>query len=62
MMILVRLIDLFVEYVKLLGGSGPLFARILAWAFLLAVVAVVIGLVVWGITMIPALIDALNGT
>ncbi|MDL9936311.1 hypothetical protein QSJ18_06105 [Gordonia sp. ABSL1-1] len=64
MMLLVRLIDLFVEYVKLLFGVGyqNTGARVVAWLFLIAVIATVIGLIAWGVALIPDLIDVLNGT
>ncbi|MGK2319734.1 hypothetical protein [Gordonia rhizosphera] len=63
MMILVRLIDLFVEYVKLLiGTKGSVPARVLAWLVLLAAVVAVIAVVAWGVATIPTLVDTLNGT
>ena len=62
MMVLVGLIDLFVEYVKvLIGQRGNIAARVLAWVVLLSVIAAVIGLIAWGVSMIPELIDLLNG-
>ena len=64
MMLLVQLIDAVVEFVKLLVGAPGhrnVVARIIAWLVVLAVVAAVIGLIAWGVSMIPDLIDALNG-
>ncbi len=65
MLILVRVIDLLVEYVKYLAGAqghrNPA-ARIAAWVLLLTVVGVVVALISWGVSEIPALIDVLNGS
>ena len=64
MMLLVQLIDVVVEFVKYLVGApghrNPLI-RIIAWLIVLAGVAVVVGLIAWGVSLIPELIDLLNG-
>lgn len=61
MMTLVRLIDLGVEYIKLLLGvnGGPV-ARILAWISFLALIAVAVALITWGVRSIPTFVDYLN--
>ncbi|MCH5642436.1 hypothetical protein [Gordonia sp. ABSL49_1] len=63
MMTLVRLIDIFVEFVKILiGQSGNAVARVLAWLVVLAAVVAVVWLIAWGVSMIPTWVDALNGS
>uniref|UniRef100_UPI003D92893B hypothetical protein n=1 Tax=Gordonia sp. B7-2 TaxID=3420932 RepID=UPI003D92893B len=63
MMTLVRLIDIFVEFVKILiGQSGNAVARVLAWLVVLATVVAVVWLIAWGVSMIPTWVDALNGS
>lgn len=64
MMLVVQLIDAVVEFVKLLVGAPGrrnVVARIVAWLLVLTLVAAAIGLIAWGISLIPTLIDALNG-
>ncbi|MET9200731.1 hypothetical protein [Gordonia sp. NPDC003585] len=63
MMTLVRLIDIFVEFVKILiGQRGNAVARVLAWLVVLAAVVAVVWLIAWGASMIPTWVDALNGS
>ncbi|WOC10958.1 hypothetical protein [Gordonia sp. MP11Mi] len=64
MMLLVQLIDVIVEYVKLLVGAPGhrnIFARVIAWLVLIALIATVVGLIAWGVSLIPELIGLLNG-
>lgn len=64
MMLLVQLIDVIVEYVKLLVGAPGhrnAFARIIAWLLLIAGIGAVVALIAWGVAMIPELIEILNG-
>ncbi|MEP9391515.1 hypothetical protein ABLE94_04530 [Gordonia sp. VNK1] len=64
MMTLVRLIDLFVEFVKILlgqGSGGPI-VRVLAWLVVIAVGAVAVALVAWFVVSIPAIVDTINGS
>ena len=62
MMVLVRLIDVGMEYVKLLLGlNGGSARRVLAWISLLSLVCAGIALIAWGVWAIPMLVDTLNG-
>lgn len=62
MMILVRLIDAGMEYIKLLLGlSGNKAMRVLAWISFLALVGAGIALIAWFVMYIPELVDLLNG-
>ncbi|MGO3327842.1 hypothetical protein [Gordonia sp. (in: high G+C Gram-positive bacteria)] len=65
MMLLVRLIDVLVEFVKLLVGAPGLrnvLGRVAAWLVLIAVIGAVVALIAWGVSLIPELIDLLNDT
>jgi hypothetical protein len=62
MMVLVRLIDVFVIFCKVLGGRGygnP-FTRVLAWLVVLSVLFFAVGLVVWAVAHIGDFVDTLN--
>lgn len=64
MMLLVQFIDVIVEIVKwLVGAPGHrnVFVRIIAWLFVLAILGAIIGLIAWGVSLIPQFIDILNG-
>ncbi|MCF8603335.1 hypothetical protein L5I01_08170 [Gordonia sp. HY442] len=65
MMLLVRLIDVLVEFVKLLVGAPGhrnVLGRVAAWLVLIAVIGAVVALIAWGVSLIPELIDLLNDT
>jgi hypothetical protein len=62
MMVLVRLIDVFVIFCKVLGGRGygnPV-TRVLAWLTVLSVLFFAVGLVVWAVAHIADFVDTLN--
>ena len=63
MMILVRLIDWLVEWVKYLGGApghrSPII-RILAWLYLIFLVVAAVVLIAWLVSKIPEFVDFLN--
>jgi hypothetical protein len=63
-LILVHVIDWFVEWVKYLGGAPGhrnVGARIFAWLFLLVVIAAVVAVIAAVVWAIPGLVDLLNG-
>ncbi|WP_068274850.1 hypothetical protein [Aldersonia kunmingensis] len=62
MMVLVRFIDVFVIFCKILGGRGygnP-FTRVLAWLVVVSVALFAVGLVAFAVAHIPDLVDELN--
>jgi hypothetical protein len=63
MMLLVRLIDVFVIFIKVLGGRGygnPV-TRVLAWLVVLSVLFFAVGLVVFAIAHLIDFVEYLNG-
>lgn len=62
MMVLVRFIDVFVIFCKILGGRGygnP-FTRVLAWLVVVSVAIVAVGFVAYLVTHIPDFVESLN--